>query len=80
LPSERPTKLPHKSVPEISPELTNNLPENVRCVDIPKQILATDFWEHLKNQRNRYANKKIVFDEPCISASTFKKSFRITVV
>jgi hypothetical protein len=39
-PSERPTKLLHKSKPKIILELSNNLPENVRCVDIIKQILA----------------------------------------
>jgi hypothetical protein len=41
--SEIPTKLPHNSKPIISPKLTNNLPENVRCVDIIKQILPSKF-------------------------------------
>jgi hypothetical protein len=76
-PSERPTKLPHKSKSIISPELTNNLPENVRCVDIIKQILAKDFRDYLKNRTNKYANEKIVFDEPCTSTSTSNKALEL---
>jgi hypothetical protein len=65
-PSERLTKLPHKSIPQISPALTNNLPQNVKCVDILKQILllATDFWKYLNNQTNKYGNEKIISDVP----------------
>jgi hypothetical protein len=32
-----------KSKPKISLKFTNNLPDDVKCVDIIKQILATDF-------------------------------------
>jgi hypothetical protein len=46
----------------------------VRCVDIIKQILATDFWDHLENQTNKYASEKIVFDEPCASTYTSEKA------
>jgi hypothetical protein len=63
-----------KLKPKIIPELTNNLLENMRCVDIMKQILATDFWHHLKNQTNGYANEKIIFDEPCTTTSPSEKA------
>jgi hypothetical protein len=58
-PSERPTKLPHMSKPIISPELTNNLPENVRCVDIIKQVLATDFWDICKIRQTNMPMKRL---------------------